>query len=278
MEQFVERTLTRAEEVGNRRALALCYHALGAVRYLRGNWIKSASDLQCSVQLAREVGGVFGEVLGLQRLGLVETGLGQYDAAHHRLEGALSMARASRSPMVRGHGIGRVLATLARNRLELGETAQAADYLAQGFDMQRKVGDCPSCDVLLYPVAVPLYIGLGDVNQAEAACRKAEETAAVFRSQAWTATAGYLRGLLATARGDWHVAVGSLERATEQFESLDQPYDVARGLEALADAGARAGAALTPVYVYGLRERALSIYVRLGAQADRQRLKDFQLA
>lgn len=233
----------------------------------------SAEDLERSLELAREVDSVFGQVLGLQRLGLLETGLGRCEAAQDRLCRALDMAQHSRSPMVRGHGIGRVLATLAFNRLEAGELPQAAGYLAEGYAMQRRVGDCPSCDVLLYPAAVPIAIALGDLEQAEAACRRAEESASAFRSQAWLATARYLRGLLATARGEWHVAAGSLERALQTFVSLDQPYDAARCLEATAILAERAGGALPGLDPSDSRRKAVGLYQRLGAEAIARKVK-----
>lgn len=272
MEQFVRRALAQAEEVGNPRALALCYNALGAVQYLLGRWLESVDFLQRSIELARSVRSTFGEVIGLQRLGLVETGLGRHEAAYEHLCHALTLALNSDSAMVRYHGTGRVLIALARNRFEAGDLALATEYLARGFAAQQEAGQCLTCDVLLYPVAVPLYIALDDLTLAEQACRKAEETATAFRSQAWVATARYLRGLFTIARSDWHVAVDCLQEALERFEALPQPYDVARSLEALADVATKASPSLPHLSPPELRQRALEVYLRLGAQPDVERL------
>jgi tetratricopeptide (TPR) repeat protein len=173
----------------------------------------------------------------MQRLGLLETSRGDLEDARERLSAALATARASDSPMVRCHSTGRILATLAFNRLEAGELASAAEYVAQGFGTQQEVGECPSCDVLLYPAAVPVSIALGDLRQAEWACGRAEDTASAFGSRAWSATARFLRGQLAAAQGDHERAVASFEAALATFQALAQPYDIARTLEALARLG-----------------------------------------
>jgi tetratricopeptide (TPR) repeat protein len=242
------------------------------VHYLVGRWAESAEALARSIELAQAVGGVFGTVLGSQRLGLLETGQGRYEQAHVRLVEALAQAHESHSPMVRGHGIGRVLATLAYNRLEAGDLARAADYLAQGFAMQRKAGDCPSCDVLLYPAAVPIFLALGDLEQAEAACSKAEETALSFSSRAWAATARYLRGVLSAAAGEHVGAVAALRAALGMFEALQQTYEVARTLTALAEVAEACRTVAEDLNPVTLRQRAAELYDQLGAALPSRRL------
>ncbi|MBI3971567.1 MAG: tetratricopeptide repeat protein [Chloroflexi bacterium] len=140
------------------------------------------------------------------------------------------------------------------------------------FASQEEVGECPGCDVLLYPVAVPIYLALGRLEEAEAACRKAEETALLFRSQAWVAAARHARGLIARARGDWSLAADRLQAARDLFEALGQPYDVARSLEALAEVAAQAGPLLPDLDAGALRRQARSLYERLGAAGDLRRL------
>lgn len=166
--------------------------------------------------------------------------------------------------MVRGHSPGRLLATAIRNRFEAGDLDAATDYLAQCFAEQTLTGECPTCDVTLYPVAVPVYLALGDLDQAERASRKAQETALLFRSQAWSAAARSCHGLVAGARHEWAAATESLGDALRTFEALGQPYDVARTLEALADV-ADAGAPADAGQASALRARAAELYARLGS-------------
>jgi tetratricopeptide (TPR) repeat protein len=272
VESFVRQTLSRADDVGNRRALSLCYHALGAVQYLRGEWQESIHALQRSIALALSFGGTFGEVLGEQRFALTETALGLYTPAYDRLRRALHVARQSDNLMVRWHSIGRILTTITRNRFEAGDLPAAATYLAECLAVQQEIGECPGCDVLLYPVAVPIYLALGQMEEAEATCRKAEEIALAFRSQAWIGAARHVRGLVAQARGEWDEAARRLIAARDTFEALGQPYDVALALEALGDVAAVAGPSTAFGDAATSHKQAAALYARLGAAGDSARL------
>jgi len=229
-----------------------------------GRWLESAASLKHSIEQAESFGGLFPQVLGAQRLAQVETALGRYALAHKRIRRALTVARhATDNAMVRGHTPARLLATAVRNRLEVGDLDRASEYLADGFAEQAHAGDCPTCDVMLYPEAVSVYVALGDLAQAEHACRKAEQTALVFASSAWTASARYCQGALAAARGERTAAAQSFEVALQAFETLGQPYDIARSLEALA-AVVDTGEQREPSAAE-LRQRAAEIYTQLGS-------------
>ncbi|MCX6020666.1 MAG: hypothetical protein NTZ05_02845 [Chloroflexi bacterium] len=268
----MRKTLARAQEVGNRRAQALCYHALGAVTYLLGGWQESRTAFETSIAMNQAFGGTFGQVLGLQDLALLDMGAGQYDAARDRLHEALAMVQASENALVRMHSRTRLYGTLARNRLDVGDLPGAVDAVAQGFAAQQEAGECASCDVLLYPAAVPTYLALGDLDQAEYAARKAEEVAAAFRSRTWIATARYLSGLVASARSEWQQAAGAFADALAIFESLEQPYDVARTLETMATLSLQADGTLLRLDPHALRTRAAAIYEQLGAHHAAARL------
>ncbi|HWO72736.1 MAG TPA: hypothetical protein VNN21_04190 [Dehalococcoidia bacterium] len=263
MESLVRRTLEQAQRVGSLRALALCHHALGAVLQLAGRWPESVRALNESISLCQQFGGTFGEVLGAQRLAQIETAVGLYEPAYRRLAAALEKARASDSPMVKAHSLGRIYASLSLNRYEAGVLTEATRYLARGFATQRVVGECAGCDVLLYPAAVPIYIAHGDLELAEESCRKAEETAGAFASRSWLATARYLVGLLALARGLSQAAADHFEEAASLFEAVGQPYEQARCLEGLAQARGRATDRTEAARE--LVERAAAIYLSLGA-------------
>ena len=233
---------------------------------LTGDWQTGQADLLQAIDLAREVGSVFGEVLSAQRLALLESRLGRHDEAHSRLLAARELAAGSDDMLVKVHTGTRVLGTLAHNRLEAGRTAEAADYLAQGFAAQQEVGECSSCDVLLYPAAVPIYIELQDLEQAEWAVTKAEEVASTFRSRTWIASAQYLRGLLAKAHGDSLRAQHWLQQAADGFRSLPQPYEAGQAVEALA------GITTSESRIALLQEAAM-YYERLGAKPAAQRVQ-----
>lgn len=254
-------TLARAEEVGSPRALALCHHALGAVLYLIGRWDESRAALQRSIEMTRSFGGTFGEVIGEQRLAQLETARGEFGPARERLERVQRIARASKDPMVRAHGLGRVLSTLSLTEYLSGNLHAATRHVARGFATQRVVGDCAGCDVLLYPAAVPVYLALGDIGMAEDAAHKADEIAGAFRSQAWVGSARYLLGLVAAAGGERELARERFEDALARFEQVRQPLEVARVSLALAQVLDDAGRA------DALRARARELLQHLGAAA-----------
>ena len=223
-----------------------------------------------SVNLCRSFKGVFGEVLGEQRLAQIETAIDQFDAGSKRLSRALAKARESDSPMVRAHSLGRIYSTLSLNRYEAGDLTNATRYLARGLATQRVVGECAGCDVLLYPAAVPIYIAQGELQLAAQACTKAEETASAFGSRSWLATARYLIGLLAGAQADWPSAVAHLEEAACIFDELGQPYDLARTLERLALSRANIRGT-EPHEIEEPLSRAVQLYRELGALAKAEK-------
>jgi hypothetical protein len=203
----------------------------------------------------------------MQRLAVVETGLGHAEPAHDRLRQALAVVKGSDNPMVLDHSPTRLYASLAVNRLRAGDLVAAGDYLAEGYAAQQAVvrqgfGECVTCDVLLYPAAVLVHLARGAQGAAEQACARAEEATTWFRSRGWIATARHLRGLLAEARGEPALAAGCFQQAAEAFRGVGQPYDLAQSLEALARVTGDERS----------RQEARALYATLGAAADARRL------
>ena len=264
--------LERANQIGNLRGQCLCFHALGAVQYLLGEWAESRDAFEKSIDLAREVDSVFAEVLGCQRLAVLETGLGQYDTAHQRLLDTRELARSSDSLFVQIHSMTRIYGSLAQNRLEADDLAMAASYLAEGFTARQEFGECVTCDVLLYPSAVPIYIALGDFDQADWACRRIEETASGFGSRIWVAYARYLRGMLAAETQENEQAFRLLPESLTTFEELEQSYDIARSMEYLADVITRKGSTSIESDPEELLKQAKAIYARLGSTPNEDRV------
>ena len=149
--------------------------------------------------------------------------------------------------MILAHSGTRLLSALTYNRFLAGDLTKAREYLDQGLAAQTQLGECISCDVLLYPSAVPVQLAVGQLAAAEVSCQRVEATAVAFRSRARTATARYLRGLLSSARGEWLTARGHLDVARFSFSQLDQPLDRARCLEALAEVARRDNTATSPL-------------------------------
>jgi tetratricopeptide (TPR) repeat protein len=231
----MERALQRAEQVGNVRAQALCHHGLGAVRFFTGEWAPAEVSLHRGIELASSVDSTFGVLLGEHRLAILETASGKFNDAAERLGAALHVALASGNPMVLEHSPTRLLTALAASRLAAGDLDGATEALERGFEAQAAVvaqgfGECVTCDVLLYPVAVAVRLARGELAEAEVACRRVEESTTWFHSRVWIATAHETRALLARAEGNIELAVDQFEQARAGFAALGQPFDEARCL------------------------------------------------
>lgn len=254
--------------------MSLCHHALGAVEHLLGEWPDSLASYHRSIDLARQVGSSFGLVLGSQRLAGLETKLGLYDQAHDRLLEAWQTAKDTQIAIMSLHSKTRILGTMAQNRLEAGDLAQALHYLAEGWAAPSESTECVQCDVLMYPVAVAVYLAIGDWEQARWACKRAEETAANFGSQAWSAVSVCLQGTLARATGEWIEAAHHFQQALDMFQGLDQPYDTALSMEALFDVSYRVESGLDQAQSKDFLERALHTFSRLGAISAESRTRE----
>ena len=253
----MERALQRAEQIGNVRAQALCHHGLGAVRFLTGDYSAAEVSLRRGIELASSVSSTFGVVLGEHRLAILETASGRFDVAAERLRAALDSALASGNPMVLEHSPTRLLTALASNRLAAGDLEGATDALERGFEAQAAVvaqglGECVTCDVLLYPVAVAVRLARGELAEAEAACRRVEESTTWFHSRVWIATAHETRALLARAEGNIDFSADQFEQARAGFAALGQPFDEARCL-AEVEAATMSSSAPTQGSPFGLR-------------------------
>lgn len=239
-----------------------------------GDWEESLSAYQESIDLATEVDSTFAHIIGSQRLAVLETGLGRFDDAHQRLLDAKARANASDSPFVQIHSSTRIYGGLAQNRLDAGDLALATQYLAEGFAAQEQYGECVTCDVLLYPAAVPIYILLGDLDQAEWACAKIEDASSAFGSRVWFGYARLLRGMLASAREQWDQAHQLLTEALNIFEELEQPFEVAITLEYLAEVLGKDGEPESDLSNLQLLEKSAEIYAKIGSEPGQKRVDE----
>ena len=271
VERSVKAALAQAEAAGNVRAMAVCEHALGSLHFAVGQWPQSRDELARSVRLARAVGATQGAVIGEQRLGWLETASGRIADGRRRLEGALAEAEDADNAITHHHSRTRILAAIARNHLQAGALAEARDSIDRAFAVQHDVGGCVTCDALLYPTAVPIYLATGAVDLAARASEQADVTAGAFGSRAWVAAADHARGLLLAARGELPAADRSRAAAAATFERLGQPYDLARALTALA--AVRAGVPGQRDDAAALSRRARALYADLGARPDPDHLR-----
>jgi DNA-binding SARP family transcriptional activator len=271
VERSVTEALAQAEAVGDLRAMAVCEHALGSLHFVTGRWHDSRDELARSVRLARAVGASQAAIIGEQRLGLLETAVGQSADGRRRLERVLAEARDADSLITHHHSRTRILAAIARTHLQAGALDDARASVDEAFAAQRDLGGCVSCDALLFPTAVPVYLATGAIDRASVAANEADATAGAFGSRGWVAAADHARGLLLAAQDDDARADASLSAAASTFARLGQPYDLARTLTALAFVRGRMPRRRDDAA--GLRRRADELYRALGARPDPDRVR-----
>ena len=230
--QTVETTLQQARRMGAPRAIALCQCFGGALEYQAGHWHQAEAALRESIDLYRQIGAAVGEALACQRLGRLQTALGQLGEGMSTLEtGVVAAERAD----LRAHCLTRLYATMTRNRLTAGDVTAAERTLALGLETSDQHGHCSTCDLLLLPAAVSVRIAQGDLDAAGVFLRQLEQAAARYGSGLWVAMARQARGEYRTACGDLDDALTSYADAQAGFQAAGYDYEVARCLLQSAD-------------------------------------------
>ena len=227
VKQTVETTLQQARRMGAVRAIALCQCFGGALEYQAGHWQQAEAALRELIQLYRQIGAAVGEALACQRLGRLQTALGQLNEGMSTLEnGVVAAERAD----LRAHCLTRLYATMTRNRLIAGDVAAAERTLALGLETSDQHGHCSTCDLLLLPAAVSVRIVQGDLDAAGVFTRQLEQAAARYGSGLWLAMARQARGEYLAACGDLDDALTSYAEAQAGFQAAGYDYEVARCL------------------------------------------------
>jgi DNA-binding CsgD family transcriptional regulator len=80
----------------------------------------------------------------------------------------------------------------------------------------------------LLPAYAEVMLAIGDVDEAQSACRELEEIAADCESEMLRARVAHARGAVELATGDAGAALVSLRRAAQAWQELEAPYEVAR--------------------------------------------------
>jgi ATP/maltotriose-dependent transcriptional regulator MalT len=227
--------------MGAPRALALCRCFGGQLEFQSGRYDDARTALDEAVALYREIGSASGESFSLQRLGVLQTVVGELDAGQAVMSGAIGVAERA---AMRSHCLTRLHASLARNRLAAGDLEGAEQSLREGLDTARRHGHCVTCNALLLPEAVRVELALGNVDAADLHAADFEETAASFDSEAWRAMSAHARARVMLARDDKQNAADKFEQARLSFLAVDQPYEAARCLVGKAAAMADDAAVL----------------------------------
>jgi tetratricopeptide (TPR) repeat protein len=248
--------------MGAPRAIALCQCFNGALQFQAGYWHAAETSLHESIQLYRELGAASGEALSWQRLGVLQTARGELDAAMNSFSEGMIAAEGA---VMRAHCQARLCASMTRNRLHAGDLPAAEQALALGLEMSKRHGNCATCDALLLPVAISLYLAQDEMTQAEEFCRQLEDAAAQYASRIWVAMARQSRAEVVAAQNKLEEALGHYEEAHQAFKSAEFDYEAARCLLAMAELRTSRSTPHDDRLATSIRNQAQAVFERLGA-------------
>jgi predicted negative regulator of RcsB-dependent stress response len=226
----VDTTLLQARRMGAPRAIALCQCFSGALEYQAGNWDTAEQALKESIELYQELGAASGEALAWQRLGVLQTARGELEPALHSFQEGIYVAERA---VMRAHCLGRLYASLTRNRLLAEDLPAAVHYLSLGLEMSQRHGNCATCTALLLPAATSVSLARRDIQKAEEYCRDLEAAAQEYGSRIWVAMAKQARGELLASTQEPEEALENYEQAYQAYREAGHDYEAARCLEAM---------------------------------------------
>ncbi|MGH2452974.1 MAG: adenylate/guanylate cyclase domain-containing protein [bacterium] len=154
--------------------------------------------------------------------------------------------------------------------LRLGRLGEGQRLLAHWLGEFRRMGIF--WPAYLHPLAAETALGLGDLPAARQHWTQAEELSWMDLAPA-RARLLRARGLVKAAERFWEEAVALIGQATELYETIGQPYDRARCLEALADVYGRQGGRENQSRAAATLREAAAIYQQLGANFEVSRIE-----
>jgi DNA-binding CsgD family transcriptional regulator len=227
----------------------LCLVHRAEIMTLAGAW-------GAALEEARLVGERFTQgVLNQRALGHAAYRQGEI----HRLQGELEAAEEAYRAASR---LGREPQPgLALLRLTQGKRDAAGAAIRRALDETTQ----PLKRAALLPAQVEIALALGELEDADAACRELEQIAERQACDALEAMATHARGAVALAEGDERAALVALRRGWQLWEELEAPYEAAR-TRVLAGLACRSledeDTAILEL------EAARSVFAELGADPD----------
>ena len=213
------RTLEEGDEDG--RAF-LCL-PLAEREWMAGRWERAAGYAREGLELAEQVGArvLYGALL--PTLALIEASRGDVEAARaHAIEG-LVLCRSI------GEHAYAVYSSQVLGFLELSlGNAAAAEKCLTGYSVERGIEGYKRISFI--GDRIEALVQLGELETAAELAEELERRGDALHRRSLLAIAGRCRGLLAGARNDPGLATDALEKAIDDFRTLNLPFEHARTL------------------------------------------------
>ncbi len=182
------------------------------IMQLQGSWRGALREARCAVQRFSQAANRPAAATAFYRQGEIHRLLGEFSAAEGAYRSAsqwgwepqpgLSLLRLAQ---------GRTKVALTTIRRVLGETTDRLERTR------------------LLPACVEIMLSAGDAAQARDACRELGEIAESYGRDVLDAIAAYARGAVELSEGDARAALVALRQASQVWQQVEAPYELARG-------------------------------------------------
>ena len=226
----------RCREGGDDGTLAVVLFMLAQLECWAGNWGEALQHADESCTITAWTGQLPYRSLALSARAMVEAHLGREQAARGSVAQGLNAAR--QSGLVQAGQFN--LSALGFLELSLGNFEEADRHLRPLAEGVLAAGLGEPGVLRFLPDEIEALIALGDVDRARAVLEPFLARAETLH-RSWALAIGHrCLGLLAASLGDLPEAMAAFERALEDHESLDQPFELGRTLLAHGQALRRA--------------------------------------
>jgi DNA-binding CsgD family transcriptional regulator len=210
-------------EHGDEGSLTPVLFGLGELECWTGNWEAARRYAGEAHAVAARIGQPITERIALSLDSMVDTYVGNVDAARANAEASLGSSDRVDDPRF----LIRDLKTLGLLELSLGRAKEAALYLDRALGLEQRAGYDPAA-LRLVPDAIEAMLALGRIDDAAPLVDDLEKHGLRFDRPWSLATGARCRGILEASVGDMAAAETALERALGEHERLPDPFERAR--------------------------------------------------
>ncbi|MGC9522910.1 MAG: ATP-binding protein, partial [Anaerolineae bacterium] len=271
----VQRSLDIREQLGDPLGVARSSNNLGILKRDSGDWAGALQTYQRSLRALQTIGDAEGIAIAHTNIANVYTDLGDWDEAEANLDQAYEIARRIANPYEKAQAN----TNFARLYLLKGELDDAERHIEAALSQYAHVGVTTNPNIIdAYWLRALLHLEQGNIESAVVCSSRnyellkegtGEETG---ESPEW-GRYYQLTGRLALAQGRAEEAIEDLSHAKVVFEANHSHAEVARSAYWCAQALLRAD---RPDLAREELGQARSIFQRLGARADLEKVTRFQ--
>jgi ATP/maltotriose-dependent transcriptional regulator MalT len=231
-----EAALAMATQTSDVWLTAALHNNLGRLTFMSGQLNVALPHTEAAARLLAQIGDVMGQANTLNGLGLIRMASGEVETAQQAFHASRELAERYGMPEIHA----RALLNLGQLDFERGQAAAAAQQLIQADAIFSQLAATYEL-AHIRALRGELALALDDAPTAASLAREALAFARMVESQPLEGMALRVLGLAHLAAGELAAAATHLDQAWQQHVALDDPYDQALTLTALARLDVAAG-------------------------------------